>query len=533
MASSVPLILLVPAETKPKRMFNLRSIISFTLSLLFVTAVQALDISSAQESIVVIETDTGQGSGVILESSGVIVTNLHVIEDASDISVRIHTNERYEDVGVIDVDEVKDLAILKVKGFDLPTAVLGNSNSVKSGQDVFAIGAPRGLEQTVSRGIVSAVRVMDGGFKSIQTDAAISPGSSGGGLFNGASELIAILAAYRGDGQNLNFAIPVNYVRGMMGQPVKYTEAEFVDIKWQTPAFGEPAAESTGFDKLTRWTQKLSSEAEIEITESDDNSYIAMVGELGVLMRLYDDLLWIVMPLGEEFVGQKFASTTAQLTAWLELSTEIDYAYLTLEEKQPSVAYELNVSGSSYEAFETGFFAVLKGASKVLDLGQVTADTTNPRRKPVVRKNNDSGGLRYVQPSDLGVDIGFRAFLWNVEENGDGYLLNTKRGDERWVSVFVEQPEYEINGEAGLDSILSSYLEASEGASIISRGTREVQSFPAVWATYTQPIEEVEFYYYSTAVLFDERLVTFHTWSLQPDWQDMDETLVEFLSNIR
>ena len=170
---------------------------------------------------------------------------------------------------------------------------------------------------------------------------------------------------------------------------------------------------------------------------------------------------------------------------------------------------------------------------QVLDLGQVTADTTNPRRKPEVRKNNDSGGLRYVQPSDLGVEIGFRAFLWNVEENGDGYLLNTKRGDERWVSVFVEQPEYEINGEAGLDSILSSYLEASEGASIISRGTREVQSFPAVWATYTQPIEEVEFYYYSTAVLFDERLVTFHTWSLQPDWQDMDETLVEFLSNIR
>ena len=109
------------------------------------------------------------------------------------------------------------------------------------------------------------------------------------------------------------------------------------------------------------------------------------------------------MPLGEDLLG-KSLSTTAQLTAWLELSTEIDYAYLTLEEKQPSVAYELNVSGSSYEAFETGFFAVLKGASKVLDLGQVTADTTNPRRKPVVRKNNDSGGLRYVQPSDLGVE---------------------------------------------------------------------------------------------------------------------------------
>ncbi len=225
------LTLLDPAELEPMRVPKLYSITFTLLSLLLAPIVQAMDISSARESIVVIETDTGQGSGVLLESSGVIVTNLHVIEAASDIAVRIHTNERYDDVGVIDVDEVKDLALLKIKGFDLPTARLGNSNGVKSGQNVFAIGAPRGLEQTVSRGIVSAVRVMDGGFKSIQTDAAISPGSSGGGLFDESSQLIAILAAYKVDGQNLNFAIPVNYVRGMMGQPVKYTEAELCEYQ--------------------------------------------------------------------------------------------------------------------------------------------------------------------------------------------------------------------------------------------------------------------------------------------------------------
>ena len=132
-----------------------------------------------------------------------------------------------------------------------------------------------------------------------------------------------------------------------------------------------------------RWTQKLSSEAEIEITESDDNSYIAMVGELGVLMRLYDDLCGSSCRWGR-VCWAKVCSTTAHF-AWLELSTEIDYAYLTLEEKQPSVAYELNVSGSSQLLkllcrFERCFQGI--------DL--VIGRHNKPRRKPVVRKNNDS-----------------------------------------------------------------------------------------------------------------------------------------------
>lgn len=528
------LTLLDPAELEPMRVTKLHSITFTLLSLLFAPIVQAMDISSAQESIVVVETDTGQGSGVILESSGVIITNLHVIEDASDISVRIHTNERYDDVGVIDVDEVKDLALLKIKGFDLPTARLGNSNGVKSGQDVFAIGAPRGLEQTVSRGIVSAVRVMDGGFKSIQTDAAISPGSSGGGLFNESSELIAILAAYKVDGQNLNFAIPVNYVRGMMGQPVRYTEAEFVNINWQTPAFGEPASESSSLEKLRRWTQKLSVDGEIEISETDGDSFVAIVGELGVLLQLFDDLLWIVMPLGEAF-EEDFELTNEQLAAWLKLSTEINYAYVSLDEGAPSVAYEMNMSGSSYEAFYLGFFAVLNGAMQVLETAEVQAAKDDYLRKPPVEKNYDSEGLRYVEPAGLGVEFGFRGFLWNAEENSDGgFVFNTKRGDEKWASAFVEQVE--VENEDGLHLIISNYLEALDyidDLSVVNRGTRKVHRTQAAWAQYSGVTEGVRAYWYSTTLMYQGKLVTLHTWSLKPEWEVMDDTTEEFLSNVR
>ena len=514
------------------------SMIKTTLTLLLVfspaltSEAKALDISRAQESIVVIEPDVGQGSGVLLESNGVLVTNLHVIEDASDFSVRIHTGERFEDIGVIDVDEVKDLAILKVKGYDLPSALLGNSNDVKSGQDVFAIGAPRGLEQTVSRGIVSAVRVLESGFKSIQTDAAISPGSSGGGLFNEASELIAILAAFRGDGQNLNFAIPVNYVRGMMGQSVRYSEAEFVEMTWQTPSFGKPATEISSLEKLKRWTQKLSVDGDIEIASADDNAFIAMVGEVGVLLRLFDDLLWIVMPLGDAF-EEEIELTKEQLAAWLKLSNEINYAYLSLDENVPSVAYEMSVSGSSYEAFYLGFYAVLNGAIKVIDLGKVSARQTGRLRKSPIAKNIETSGLRYVEPGQLGVEVGYRAFLWNSEATDGGFVFNTSRGVSKWVSVFAESIEFAVDTEEGLESLMSRYVDGLDGSSLLSLGFREIQGFPGVWAQYTAPVQELEFYYYSTSVMFHDRLVTVHTWSLEPEWELMDQRLEEFLSNLR
>ncbi len=159
-----------------------------------------------------------------------------------------------------------------------------------------------------------------------------------------------------------------------------------MNINWQTPAFGEPASESTSLEKLRRWTQKLSVNSEIiEITETEDDSFVAIVGELGVFLKLFDDLLWIVMPLGEAFEGD-FELTIEQLAVWLALSTEINYAYVSLQEGELSVAYEMSVSGSSYEAFQLGFVAVLDGARQVLETGEVRSAKDDYSTKPPVEK---------------------------------------------------------------------------------------------------------------------------------------------------
>jgi hypothetical protein len=517
------------------RIFNLIAILFLTVLSAHTTAAKGLDISDMKRAVVVVETDVSQGSGVLLESSGIIVTNLHVIEDAADISIRIHTNERYDDVSVIDFDETKDIALLKIEGFDLPTVKLGNSNAVKSGQDVFAIGTPLGYEQTVSRGIVSAIRMMDGGFKTIQTDAAISPGSSGGGLFNDSAELIAVLAAYRTDGQNLNFAIPINYVRGMMGQPVKYSEAEFTKLSLQTPSFGAATARTSDLNKLVRWTQELSDEfEEFRVTTMGDDSFVVSIDELDIFIKLFDSLLWITMPFGD---ADDY--TKAQLARLLRLSSSISYAYLSLDENDISVAYELDVSGSTYGAFRTGILAVIQGSITLSEDSIIGTSSTgsNTERKLGISKNNDSTGLRYVEPASLGIEIGFRAFFWDVEERLGGVGFAAKRGNRPRASVFVEQVvDFEITTTEGLEFVLSNYLESNDDVdelSIVSRGTRDVQSTSAAWAKYTGLLKGIKVYWYSTVLTFHGHLVTIHTRSGKPDWDSMEETTVEFLSNAR
>lgn len=166
------------------------------------------------------EKQSSLGSGVIVGTGGIVVTNNHVIEGASDIKVALADGREYESTVVLK-DERVDLAVLKIKADANFTALpLGDSDAVEVGDLVLAIGNPFGVGQTVTSGIVSAlarnqVRSGDFGFF-IQTDAAINPGNSGGGLINMNGELIGINTAIfsRGGGSNgVGFAIPANLVK--------------------------------------------------------------------------------------------------------------------------------------------------------------------------------------------------------------------------------------------------------------------------------------------------------------------------------
>jgi len=148
------------------------------------------------------------GSGVVL-SDGQVVTNCHVIKNAKVLSVRTVAKEYPASLHYS--DWARDLCSLTVAGLDVPAALLGNSKTLKVGAKVYALGTPKGLALTLSDGIVSGFRERKAG-RYIQTTAAISRGSSGGGLFDENGALIGLTTFYMADGQNLNFALPIEWV---------------------------------------------------------------------------------------------------------------------------------------------------------------------------------------------------------------------------------------------------------------------------------------------------------------------------------
>jgi hypothetical protein len=155
----------------------------------------------------------GTGSGFVISADGKIMTNYHVIDGCTQATVHMEDGSYYDVEYVTGYDALRDIAVLKVDAINLFAVKLGDSDLVKTGQRVVAIGSPLGLFNTVSEGIVSSSSRSIGGENFIQTDAAVSPGSSGGALFNSRGEVIGVVSVELIDGQNLNFAIPINEVR--------------------------------------------------------------------------------------------------------------------------------------------------------------------------------------------------------------------------------------------------------------------------------------------------------------------------------
>ncbi len=171
------------------------------------------------------------GSGVIITQDGYIVTNNHVVENAEKISITLNDNQTY-DAKVIGTDPSTDLALLKIDEKNLPFITYGNSDDVKVGEWVLAVGNPFNLTSTVTAGIISAkarnIGILPDQYKIesfLQTDAAVNPGNSGGALVNTNGELIGInsaIASNTGSFTGYSFAIPVNLVRKVMDDLVEF-----------------------------------------------------------------------------------------------------------------------------------------------------------------------------------------------------------------------------------------------------------------------------------------------------------------------
>lgn len=165
----------------------------------------------------------GAGSGFIIDGSGYILTNAHVVDNATTVTVRLIDNREYQ-AEVVGVDERTDVALVKIDAKDLPVATIGDSDTVKVGDWVLAIGSPFGFSHTATKGIVSALgrSLPEGTYVPfIQTDAAVNPGNSGGPLFNSKGEVIGVnsqIYSRSGAFNGLAFAIPMNLAKNIADQ---------------------------------------------------------------------------------------------------------------------------------------------------------------------------------------------------------------------------------------------------------------------------------------------------------------------------
>lgn len=197
---------------------------------LFATAIAARPEKSVRElveelgeGVVQVRTPGGLGSGFFLTEEGHLITNFHVIEGETKISVEVYhqlkgqlERKSYKDVRIVAMNKFADLALLKVDDKDAPRFVrtlFGSSDLLQVGERVFAIGSPLGLERTVTEGIVSTKARQMGGDLYLQTSAQINPGNSGGPLFNLRGEVVGVTNMKITLGEGLGFAIPIEQVK--------------------------------------------------------------------------------------------------------------------------------------------------------------------------------------------------------------------------------------------------------------------------------------------------------------------------------
>jgi S1-C subfamily serine protease len=216
LAAAVLSVLLLPALAAAAEQCN------ESLSRLFervspaVVAIEAMKIDKTKA---LRRFETVAGSGVIIEKDGQVLTNAHVVDGAASLNIGLDNGDRYP-ARITGFDPVLDIAIVRFEPrVPLPTARLGDSSTLKVGEEVVAIGNPVGLDHTMTRGIVSALnRVLSGVSEEpmIQTDAPINYGNSGGPLVDRCGNVIGINTFISGDAQSIGFAVPVNAIKGVL-----------------------------------------------------------------------------------------------------------------------------------------------------------------------------------------------------------------------------------------------------------------------------------------------------------------------------
>jgi serine protease Do len=196
----------------------------------------------------------GLGSGFIIDPNGLIMTNAHVVKDASEVTVKLTDRREYR-AKVLGADPKTDIAVIKIDAKNLPAVSLGNSGKLQVGEWVLAIGSPFGFENTVTAGVVSAkgrTLPTDSAVPFIQTDVAVNPGNSGGPLFNTKGEVVGInsqIYSQSGGYQGVSFSIPIDLAVKVKDQIVAHGKVEHARLGVSVQEVNQQLADSFGLDR--------------------------------------------------------------------------------------------------------------------------------------------------------------------------------------------------------------------------------------------------------------------------------------------
>lgn len=474
--------------------------------------------AEASPGVVMIETPSGSGSGVVVESSGVIVTNLHVVRGDTEVVIRMSNGDIFEDVEVVDVDARRDIVLLKIKAFNLPTVRLGDSDGVEIGEPVVVIGSPRGLAQSVTTGIVSAIRDSGDGYRLFQTDAAASPGSSGGGMFDDAGELIGIVSLKVDEAENINFALPSNYVRGLIDTEATMTLAELAE---RYPASGsrEVWADDDADGLALEVLPELLAESAFEYDDLGDNVWGVAYPDA----RNVENLYVVVTPLGDLVLSQSF------LVDLPPLSPEEMRQLLELNYDRNLIKVGIDPEGDLSVLNETEA-AVLDAVALDRIVGNIALVTDEVAGLVVANRDGVRASQRLnetatLEPLDMktgsdrerfelskGTSLDLDMTEWRfdgIDEDGSKIWVHVD-GDV-YLKVIAER--IEIPYDTLLETVVQNAMTVGEDVKVRRQGFRMVNGVRMMWLEMDAAISGIPFAFYSHVYSGERGSIQIHAWT--------------------
>lgn len=458
-------------------------------------------------TVVTVQTPLGFGSGVILDPSGVVVTNLHIIQGKTQVKLTLHNGDIYDSVAVVGLDERRDLVLLKIEAFNLKSAVFGNSDEIETGEDVVLVGTPKENDLTVSEGVISALRDSDKGYRLIQTNAPASSSSCGGGMFNDYGELVGIITSQSHEGQNLNFAVPVNDFRGLVSTDATMSLVELNEL--------------VDHRKLNTIVENLKANENVTkvltLEDSGDGKWIARhksannLDQAPVGIKLITDqfdksIVWIHGLIS----GNEVALSETQLKEILELNLKLNFAKIGLsDDGDVFIMSEVELRTLDAQGLLKFIYAVANAAGHVAGILSISRGNTTSQM--VSHQSRDAA----VDLLDGNFIMRYSSSEWREPSvDASQYhvdMMFVHHSNEIYMAI--EANRMQIPLEKIPDLFFEDIQVMFPTAKITRRGYRDLNDVSFVFWEHTVNLNGVEFAYLSHAYSDSNGIVRIMGWT--------------------